>query len=199
VAGLVLSAPGCGASHEARTPAELRLQRQELAAVSRALRAKAAWPLIANGLPAETRALVGPVSAAATSAARVPLPALFGEAPAASLTGPASGLAGLFRSYRGLSTRGWQMIAASIEQIQSRSPGSARFARENIALYIESVYDAHFALAQIGKQLGRAYAMLGGPAAFGPSLTAAEVNALAGSYSEAADRLHPHTGVRLGS
>jgi hypothetical protein len=91
------------------------------------------------------------------------------------------------------------MIAASIGQIQSGSPASARFARENIALYIESVYDAHFALAQIGKQLDRAYTMLGGPAAFGPSLPAAEVSALARSYSEAADRLHPHTGVRLGS
>jgi hypothetical protein len=195
----------------ATTPAELRLQRQELAAVSRALAASesavsrevaatnAAWPLIDNGLPAETRALVGPVGAAAASAARVPLPALFGEAPAASLTGPASGLAGLFRTYAGLTMRGWQMIAASIGQIRNGSAAGARFARENVALYIESVYDAHFALAQVGKQLGHAYSMLGGPVAFGRSLSQAEVNALGEAYSEAADRLHPHAGVRLGS
>jgi hypothetical protein len=206
-----VGATGCGTSHVATTPAELRLQRQELAAVSRALAAsratvgrevaatKAAWPLIANGLPPDTRAPAGPASAAAASAARVPLPALFGEAPAASLTGPASGLAGLFRTYSGLSKRGWQMIAASIEQIQHGSPASARFARENVALYIESVYDAHFVLGQTGKQLSRAYKMLGGPAAFGRSLSQAEVNALGEAYSEARDRLHPHAGVRLGS
>jgi hypothetical protein len=211
VAGLALDATGCGGSHVATTPAELGLQRQELAAVSRALAVseravsrevaatKAAWPLVDNGLPAETRALAGPVSAAAASAARVPLPALFGEAPAASLTGPASGLAGLFRTYSGLTARGWQMIAASIGQIRDGSPAGARFARENVALYIESVYDAHFALAQIGKQLGRGYTMLGGPAAFGRSLSQGEVNALGEAYSEAADRLHPHAGVRLGS
>jgi hypothetical protein len=94
VGGLVVSAAGCGTGHVATTPAALRLERQELAAVCRALMSsesmvgrevaatKAAWPLIANGLPAETRALVGPISAAAAGAARVPLPALFGEAPA---------------------------------------------------------------------------------------------------------------------
>jgi hypothetical protein len=41
--------------------------------------------------------------------------------------------------------------------------------------------------------------MLGGQAAFGTSLSPAEVHALANAYSEAADRLHPHVGVRLGS
>jgi hypothetical protein len=160
---------------------------------------KAAWPLIANGLPAVTRAIGRPVAAASASAARVPLPPLFGEAAAASLTGPASGLAGLFRTYRGLSTRGWQLIGGSIEQIQHGTPAGARFARENVALYIESVYDAHFSLAQIGKKLSSAYKMLGGPAAFGGSLSQAEVNALAEAYSEASDRLHPHAGVGLGS
>ena len=76
---------------------------------------------------------------------------------------------------------------------------SARFARENVALYIESVYDGHFALAQIGKQLLDGYRTLGGQAPFGGTLTQAEVDALASAYSEAADRLHPHVGVRLGS
>jgi hypothetical protein len=189
----------------------LTLQRQDLAAVSRTLResegpaadevaaTRTAWPLVANGLPADPRALARPVAAAAASAARVKLPALFEEAPAASLTGPASGLAGLFRTYAGLATRGWQQIDAAIAEIDHGSPAAARFARENSPLYIESVYDAHFALGQTGKQLRRAYTMLGGAPAFGSSLTQAEVNALAEAYSEAADRLHPHAGVRLGS
>jgi hypothetical protein len=207
----VLTAAGCGATHVASTPLALSLQRQNLAAVSRALResegsadrevaaTRAAWPLIANGLPAQSRALVRPVAAAAVSAEAVRLPALFEEATAASLTGPASGLAGLFRTYGGLASRSWQQINAAIAEIDHGSPAPARFARENSPLYVESIYDAHFALAQIGKQLSHAYTMLGGPPAFGTTLTQAEVNALAEAYSEAADRLHPHAGVRLGS
>ena len=48
-----------------------------------------------------------------------------------------------------------------------------------MALYIESVYDGHFALAQIGKQLAAGYAKLGGATAFGRSLTPAQVQQLA--------------------
>jgi hypothetical protein len=209
--GFAATLAGCGGAHVATTPLALTLQRQDLATVSRALRdsqgpaarevaaTRTAWPLVANGLPADTRALVRPVAAAAASAASVKLPPPFEEAPAASLTGPASGLAGLFRTYAGLTTRSWRQIGAAIAEIEHGPPAAARFARENSPLYIESVYDAHFALAQIGKQLTRAYAMLGGPTAFGKALTQAEVNALAASYSEGADRLHPHSGVRLGS
>ena len=76
---------------------------------------------------------------------------------------------------------------------------AARFARANVALYIESVYDAHFSLAQIGKHLLAAYKTLGGGGAFGASLTPAEVDALARAYSEGQDRLYPHVGVRFGS
>ena len=76
---------------------------------------------------------------------------------------------------------------------------AARFARENAALYIESVYDGHFSLAQIGKKLLDGYRKLGGPAAFGTALTQQEVDALAHAYSEDADRLHPHVTARLGS
>ena len=111
----------------------------------------------------------------------------------------APSLAGLFRAYSGLSTHGWQLIGAAIEQIEHGSPVAARFARANVALYIESVYDAHFGLAQVGKQLVAGYKTLGGASAFGPSLTQAEVDRLAGTYSEASDRLHPHPGVKLGS
>ena len=69
------------------------------------------------------------------------------------------------------------------DQIEHGSPAGARFARENVALYIESVYDGHFDLAQIGKQLSDGYRELGGPAAFGRALTQAEVDALARVYS----------------
>jgi hypothetical protein len=190
----------------------VKLQRQDLAAVSRALAGtqssvgravaatKRAWPLVVNGLAADmSTSLRLPIAAAGVSAARVKVPPLLEEAQAASLTGPASQLAGLFRAYIGLTGRGWKMVAASIDQIQHGPPASARFARDNVALYIESVYDGTFTLAQIGRHLREGYRKLGGPAAFGGDLSEQRVNALASTYSEAADRLHPHVGVRLGS
>jgi hypothetical protein len=190
----------------------VRLQRQDLAAVSRALAgtqssvgqavaaSKRAWPLVVNGLSADRSATATlPIAAAGASAARVKVPPLLDEAHAISLIGPAAQLAGLFRAYIGLTSRGWKMIAALIDQIEHGQPASARFARDNVALYIESVYDGNFTLAQIGKQLREGYRRLGGPAAFAGNLSEQQVNALASVYSEAADRLHPHVGVRLGS
>jgi hypothetical protein len=209
--GCTLAIAGCGSSRTA-TPAATRLEREDFAAVSRALGSiagaaggevaatRAAWPLIANGLPPTSGS--GPPSAivtAAASADRLRLPALLDEAHVVSLTGPAANVAGLARSYRGLAARGWGMIVASIGEIEHGSPATARFAKANVALYIESVYDAHFSLAQVGKQLLAGYAKLGGPAAFGASLSESEIERLAGTYSEASDRLHPHVGVRLGS
>jgi hypothetical protein len=209
--GCVLAIGGCGSGRTA-TPAATHLEREDFAAVCRALAgvqrpvarevtaARAAWPLIANGPPRSTG--TGPPAAITTAqarAARVPLPALFGEVASASLTGPSAQVAGLFRSYRGLAARGWQLTAASIAQTEHGSKAAARFARANVALYIESVYDGHFSLAQIGKQLLAGYAKLGGPSAFGALLSQAEVAALARTFSEANDRLHPHVGVRLGS
>jgi hypothetical protein len=203
---------GCGAAH--RSPAELRLEREDLVAVSRALArvqtpvavelaaARRAWPLVANGLPSEARALANaraPIAAAASSAARIPTPSLLSEANSASLTGPGSPLAGLFRTYIGLTTRGWMLTGAAIDQIAHGSPAGARFARENVGLYIESTYDGHFDLAQIDKRLTDGYRELGGPQAFGSTLTQAEVDALGDAYSEASARLHPHAGIRFGS
>lgn len=203
---------GCGG--KSSTPAELRLQREDLVAVSRALAtverpvasevvaAKRAWPLIASGLPTGAGSLArarAAVAMATTRAARIPTPPVLGEAQADSLTGAGAGLAGLFRNYIGLTTRGWTLTGAAIDQIEHGSPAGARFARENVGLYIESVYDGHFDLAQIDKHLTDGYRRLGGPAAFGSALTQAEVDALADAYSEARLRLHPHVGVRLGS
>lgn len=194
------------------TPAALKLQREDLIAVSRALQSvqqpvarevsatKTAWPLIANGLPSTSAPLARPsIAAAANSAAAIKLPGLLEESMATSLTGPASQLAGLFSVFTGLTSHGWQQIVAAMNSIEHGSPAGARFARENVALYIDSVYDGHFSLAQIGKKLLDGYRMLGGQSAFGKTLSEAEVNALAAAYSEAADRLHPHVAVRLGS
>jgi hypothetical protein len=168
--------------------------RREVAAT------KAAWPLIAAGLPADTRTISSPAIRAATlGAAALTLPGLLAEAEAKSITGPASSLAGDYRWYVKLATHGWQLIGAAVEEIQHGSPVAARFARANVALYIESVYDAHYDLAQIGKQLRAAYKTLGSAAAFGTSLTAAEVHALTRAYSQAEDRLYPHVRARLGS
>jgi hypothetical protein len=211
LSGTLLVAAGCGAG-KPPTAAELRLQREDLVAVSHALSSverpvtsevtatRLAWPLVANGLSVHPVSNPhSPIAAATASAALVKVPALMQDAEAVALTGPASQLAGLFRSYTGLATRGWQLIGSSTQQIEHGSPAAARFARENVALYIESIYDGHFSLAQIGKKLTAGYKKLGGQTAFGRSLTQAEVDALADAYSEHADRLHPHVGVRLGS
>ncbi len=205
-----LAVAGCGSAKT--SPAELALEREDLVFVAQELRSlegpanaevaatKAAWPSIHDGLPDRSSGLYGPaIRAASESAERLTLPTLLEERNAAALTGPASGIASLYRAFSGLAQRSWQMIAASIAQIEHGTPVSRRFARANLALYIDSIYDAHFGLGQIGKQLLPAYQKLGGAAAFGSDLTQAEVEQLAASYSEASDRLRPHVGVKLGS
>jgi hypothetical protein len=207
----MLTLAGCGAKKGPAPPA-LQLERTDLVAVSHALTSetasvdsevaatKAAWPLVADGLPADTRTISRPaIRTAIERAATLSLPELFGERQAAAITGPSSPVTGTFRTFSLLATRGWRLIGAAIEQIEHGSPAGARFARANVALYIESVYDAHFSLAQIGKKMLKGYNELGGEKAFGASLTQAEIDGLAATYSEATDRLYPHVGVRLGS
>jgi hypothetical protein len=206
-----IAAAGCGGGAGA-SATELRLEREDLVSVTHALQraqvpvqrevasTKAAWPHVANGLPANTAAIPRvPIDAAAASAGKVVVPAPLQEAQATMLTGPGAAIAGLFRSYSGLSMRGWQMIGSAIDAIEAGTSTAARFARANVALYVESVYDGHFSLAQIGKKLRSGYRQLGGEHAFGAALTAVEVAALERVYSEATDRLYPHVGVRLGS
>jgi hypothetical protein len=208
----LLALGGCGGSHEGSTPRALKLRREDLIAVCRALKlaegpvaievsaSKLAWPLLVNGLRAATTpAQRAAIAAARRGAAALRMPPALREAQVVSLTGPAAGVAGLFRSYVLLSARGWTMIVAALDEGERGSPASARFARENAALYIESVYDAHFTLAQVGRKVRDGYAELGGAEAFGATLAPTEVSALARAYSEASDRLHPHAAVRLGS
>jgi hypothetical protein len=202
---------GCGGGRPTK-PAELKLQREDLIAVVQALKSseppvssevadtKAAWPFVANGLPENlSPSIRAPIVAAGASAAKIALPMLFQEAQARALTGPASQVAGIFRTFTLLAARGWALIGAAIGQIEHGSPASARFARANVALYIESVYDSHFNLAQLDKKLRTGYRKLGGPAAFGAALTKRELDGVADFYSEPTTRLHPHVGVRLGS
>jgi hypothetical protein len=80
----------------------------------------------------------------------------------------------------------------------SSQPAGAHFLQENAGLYIYCVYDGHYDLSLIGKQLQAAYRKLGGPAAFGRTLTQAQVNALAGAYSIPSVRLAPHPPESLG-
>ena len=208
----LLALGGCGGSREASTARALKLSREDLVVVCRALEraagqaavevaaSKRAWRLMAHGLPRAIPASAPPaIAAAAASAAHVIVPAPLQEAQARTLTGPAAEIAGLFSSYALLAARGWRLLGAAVAAIAHGPPAVAAFARQNAALYIESVYDAHFTLAQIGKKVRAAYAKLGGAAAFGAALPAAQVRALEAAYSEASDRLHPHAGVRLGS
>jgi len=203
---------GCGGTSRASTPAAEKLQREDLVAVSRSLRqtegsvrqemaaARIAWPMVANGLPASIPPTTRPELSSASGAARaIVVPPLMNKPQARSLTGPAAGIAGLFQTFSGLIERGWTLTAAASEEIEGGSPATARFARENVALYIDSVYDGHFDAALIGKSLLKDYTLLGGAAAFGATLTQAEVDALADAYSPASERLHPHPGVKLGA
>lgn len=209
--GVAVTAAGCGSSSPGN-PAQLALEREDLIFVARSLQSlrpsadrevaatRSAWPYIYRGLPTRRDGLDPyPLRAASASAQLLELPALLQERAAAALTGPASGIAGLYRAFSGLARRGWEMIAAGIGQIEHGPPRAARFARANIALYIESIYDAHFGLGQIGKQLLRGYEKLGGQPVFGSQLTRAEVVLLAGDFNEAHDLLTPHETVKLGS
>jgi hypothetical protein len=208
---LTLALGGCAGSHKP-TPASLALQRADFVDVSRQLidvepavdsevaATKRAWPHIDNGLPPRSgpiaRALIRSASQRATA---VGDDGMFEESTSASLTGAGAGIASDFRGFSSLAARGWQMIDAAVEQIAHARPVAARFARANVGLYVESVYDSHFALAQIGKKVLDSYKKLGGPEAFGAKLTLAEVEAIASAYSEPSDRLYPHETIKLGT
>ncbi len=213
VASASATLAGCGGtSAGAASPAAIQLQREDLVAVSRALRqaagsaqremaaARIAWPLVADGLPAPIPPATRPaVSTASRMARAIVVPAPMSETQARLLTGPAAGIAGLFAVFSRLTERGWTLTSAAAVQITSGSPAAARFARENVALYIDSTYDGHFDAALIGKSLLAGYRLLGGEKAFGGTLSQAEADALASAYSPATERLYPHPKVKLGS
>jgi hypothetical protein len=211
LSGAALAVAGCGASKPPR-PQALALERADLVVVARVLASeepairrevaatKAAWPLVIDGLPAHTSTITAlAIRTAVARATALTLPAIFGESEAGAITGPGSGIGSTYRAFSILAGRGWRMIGADAEAVDHGSPSAARFARANVGLYVESVYDAHYGLGQIGKRLLAGYKALGGATAFGPALTQAEANALASAYSQASDQLRPHARVRLGS
>ena len=208
---LALALAGCG-THKVATPGEARLENEDFLAVTAALvaaapqvqsevaAARAAWPAILGGVRrgpgSGTRARV---RLAAERAAQVQLPTLFTESGAAQLTGPATRLAGRFRSFQTLGSRSWQLLDSYLEQIEHGSRSEARFARQNLPLYVESIYDAHFTISEIGKQLLAGYKTLGGAKTFGGSLTPSRIQQLADAYSAERIQLSPKERVKLGT
>jgi hypothetical protein len=180
--------------------------------VAGSLTPSVARPLVAGGLAASIpQATRRAISTASGNARALVVPGLLRVGKARELTGPAAGIAGLFGPFVRLTERGWTLTGTAIDEIAGGTPTasgtptvdgtptSARFARENVALYIDAVYDGHFDASLIGKGLLAGYLKLGGSEAFGAKLTAAEVDALARAYSPQAERLDPHPGVKLGS
>jgi hypothetical protein len=200
---------GCGGAHHPR-PAALRLERADLVLLAHTLQrleaptggeaaaARAVWPALAHGLPrslspAQRLAL----ATAGRRAAALALP-WYVTTEAGGLTGPATTVGELLKSYAGLTPRGWRFIAAALAA-ESRGPAlpASRFLRANAGLYIYCVYDGHYDLSLVGKALRSAYRKLGGAPAFGRSLTQSQVEALARAYSIPAGRLTPHPPVGL--
>jgi hypothetical protein len=227
--GAAMSLAGCGSGSVPATQSsrELALERSQFEQVARQLSAlqgpvkqeasasRSAWPAIADGLPATLGSgLRTAVSAANVRAKALAEPAFLANA--SRLTGPASGIAGIYENYEQLAQRGWSMTEAAVMLIGNlgatvsdstaavANAGTARpagattnatqanFARANSPLYIDAIYDAHFDLSVLGKRLSEGYKKLGGSRAFGTVLTQAQVNALAEVYSIPAVRLQPH-------
>ncbi len=215
--GAAMLFAGCGSSSSshAQSSRELALERAQFeqvasqlsgleVAVKREVAAsRVAWPSIAGGLPqtlgSGLRTAVGAANALAKA---LPEPSFLANA--RKLTGPASGIAGIYENYEQLAQRGWNLTEAAVQTIASAGPATnatganasaaaqASFERANSPLYLDAIYDGHFDLSLLGKSLASGYEKLGGPEAFGTALTQAQVNALAGTYSIPAVRLEPH-------
>jgi hypothetical protein len=151
-----------------------------------------AWPSIASGLPqALSPTLKSAVTRASARASALPSPPFLAEP--RQLTGPAAGIAGLYEGFERLASRGWLLTQAGVNAIAGgTTPAVASFSRNNSSLYIDAIYDSHFNLSLIGKNLVSAYKQLGGEGAFGTRLPSDKLAALAASYSIPAVRLQPH-------
>lgn len=213
-AALVAVLTGCGAGSSSVSRREYALERAQFEQVADELRevqrdvhrevgtSRAAWPLIYNGLPTRMSAsLQSRVKAASDVAGALPAPRFMTQQ--ANLTGPASGIAGLYEDYDRLAERGWRLTETTVSGIVSGPRSVAEFVRANSPLYIDSIYDGHFDLSLIGKKLLDGYDKIedlsqepkfAGIGGFGASLTRREVQALAAAYSIPAVRLEPHPG-----
>jgi hypothetical protein len=220
--GAAMLLAGCGSSSSSRAQSsrQLALERAQFEQVSSQLSAleaavkreaaasRVAWPSIAGGLPQTLGSgLRTAVSAANARAKALPEPSFLADV--RKLTGPASGAAGIYANYEQLAQRGWNLTEATVKTTASAGSAATRttaannsaaaqasFERANSPLYIDAIYDGHFDLSLLGKSLVSGYEKLGGPQAFGATLTQPQVDALAKAYSIPAVRLEPHpTGV----
>jgi hypothetical protein len=203
IAAIAIAGCGSGASHSSASGSELALQRAQFAQLSDQLHSaegevqhevaasRVAWPLIATGLPpVPSASLQHAVSAASAGATALREPRFMTSA--SRLTGPAAGIAGLYESYERLAERGWRLTDAAISSIVGGTATVADFERQNSSLYIDAIYDAHFDLSLLGKDLTSGYEKLGGSSAFGTALTQSELSALAAAFSIPTVRLEPH-------
>lgn len=213
LAVLVLIA-GCGSSGSSVSRREFALERAQFEQVADELSevrgsvhrevatSRMVWPLIYNGLPSRMSArLQSGVKAASDVAGALPAPRFMAKQ--ATLTGPASGIAGLYEDYDRLVERGWRLTETGVSGIVSGPLSVTRFVRANSPLYIDAIYDGHFDLSLIGKKLLDGYKKIehlseqkkfAGIGGFGASLTQREIEALAAAYSIPAVRLEPHPG-----
>jgi hypothetical protein len=205
---------GCGSGESNISRREYALERAQFeqvagellevqAAVHREVaRSRVVWSRIYNGLPARIGAqLQDRVKTASEVAGDLPAPRFMTRR--ATLTGPASGIAGLYEDYDRLAERGWRLTETGIAGIVSGPLSVQRFVRANSPLYIDAIYDGHFDLSLIGKKLLEGYEKIealsrqgkfAGIGGFGSSLARSEVQALAAAYSIPAVRLEPHPG-----
>jgi hypothetical protein len=192
---IVVGLGGCG--DKRHNLVELELERADLASVARQLlesegtiesevqASKGAWPFLYRGLKAPA---LGTSAALVTRADRAAqkLPALPMISELHTLTGSAFGIGVLYEAFWSLTRRGWSAIAAARSAVQI----------ESVAIYIQSVYDGHYDLSLIGKELLDGYEKLGGEAVF-KHLTLAEMEAMAHFYSPEAARLEPRPAANL--
>lgn len=211
--GLLLALAGCG-SHRAPKPAAVHERRIDLLRAAGALvvlerplaaeiaASRALWPLIDHGLLRHLHRARGPrlelrsgaelarrLDAAEAAARQLPAQLL---ADAEELTGPASGLAGLYALSSGLTMHSLEALAAAERLGPSAGEATAGYLRGNVNMYVADLYDAHFDFSYIGKALRDAYRKMGGERTFGRRLSRAQVANIARFYSPANVRLHPH-------
>lgn len=193
---------------ESHTSTELALQRSQLALVSHqllpleravgseVLGARAAWPSIARGLPAHPGSRLAAQVASANAAAHALQAPAFVEI-RHELIGPAERIALLFGNFELLTQRGWAHVDQAVTVLQHGPAAIASFERSNAGLYINGIYDAHFEASLIGEHILSSYERLGGPQAFGSSLTPAQVHSLLTAFSPQTVRLTPHLWKQL--
>ena len=185
--GAAMLIAGCGSSSpsHAQSSRELALERAQFEQVTSQLgtiepamkrevaASRVAWPSIAGGLPQSLESgLHIAVSTANANARALPEPPFLPSA--SKLTGPASGIAGIYENYEQLAQRGWNLTEAAVQMIASAGSAttnatatSANAAARQAsseptrALYRRHLrWPLHFSL--LGKSLMSGYEKLGG-------------------------------------